>query len=69
MIAHPSLILLATSTNTNVRAELLGGERPDVIHSCNDDNSKLLVTSAPSPMVNPNKLIGCPLHMDEQPDG
>jgi hypothetical protein len=33
------------------------------------DESKLADTPLPSPVFNPQDLIGCPLLMEEQPDG
>jgi hypothetical protein len=68
MFVYSSLICLATSTNASVCAKLIGGERPDFIHSCDDGHSKHLTTSTPSPIANPNNLIGQIFLMYEQPD-
>jgi hypothetical protein len=70
-IFNRSLIRPETSTDTSVRAKLLGGEHPDVINSCDDDNSEHLTTLSltPSPIVNHEDITGQLFLMDEHPDG
>ena len=69
-VLHRSLLRPAVTDDSNIRAESLGGEIQDVIHSGHpSDPEQPNTPPPPSPIVDPDELIGRTFIMHAQPDG
>ena len=73
-IVYRSALRPAVTDDVNIRAESLGGEKTDVIQSRDDIDDHLkdpkhLTTLSPTPIVDPDDLVGRTFLLDKQSDG